>query len=172
MSEFSEGSWNGMVAHANADIENNDFPEFQSSESKAIVWASQRITELEQELATTKGQLREQVAYCERLLPLARRCLWIAYNWNDHNFDFTPEQYARQEADVRGISDFNAANKFLAERPSPLLVAEMQAEAVRDFADKVPQLADTACQESLIQSATAILARYYADNLIEQAKGE
>lgn len=47
---------------------------------------------------------------------LARQCLWIAYAWNDHNFEdaFT---YARKTAQQHGIKDFDEANEWLAAQP-------------------------------------------------------
>lgn len=44
---------------------------------------------------------------------LARRCLWIAYVWNDHNFDAC-HIYARQSAKKHGINSFEQAGRWLA----------------------------------------------------------
>jgi len=48
----------------------------------------------------------------EKLIALARRCLHLAYVWNDHNF---PEAHieAREQAQRLGINSFEAANEFL-----------------------------------------------------------
>lgn len=48
----------------------------------------------------------------EALVKLARRTLWIAYSWNDHNFEH-PLAYARQEASSLGIKSFEEANNWL-----------------------------------------------------------
>ncbi len=47
------------------------------------------------------------------LLSLARRCLWIAYVWNDHNFQRRPDQYAREQAQDLGINSFEEANAWI-----------------------------------------------------------
>ncbi len=47
---------------------------------------------------------------------LARRCLWIAYVWNDHNFRDAYE-YAREEAESHGITSFDEANEWLEAKP-------------------------------------------------------
>ncbi len=46
---------------------------------------------------------------------LARRCLWLAFCWNDHNFGPAHEE-ARKEALKHGIDSFDAANEWLAPR--------------------------------------------------------
>ena len=43
---------------------------------------------------------------------LARRCLWIAFCWNDHNFEAAHKE-ARKEAEKHGITSFDEANHFL-----------------------------------------------------------
>lgn len=48
---------------------------------------------------------------------LARRCLWLAFCWNDHNFGPAHEE-ARKEALKHGIDSFDAANEWLAAAPS------------------------------------------------------
>jgi hypothetical protein len=47
------------------------------------------------------------------LLKLARRCLWLAYVWNDHNFSDRPHKYAQDEAKALGINSFEDANVWL-----------------------------------------------------------
>ena len=48
---------------------------------------------------------------------MARRCLWLAFCWNDHNFGPAHEE-ARKEALKHGIDSFDAANEWLAAAPS------------------------------------------------------
>ena len=48
---------------------------------------------------------------------LARRCLWLAFCWNDHNFGPAHEE-ARKEALKHGIDSFDAANEWLAAAPA------------------------------------------------------
>lgn len=57
-----------------------------------------------------RDQIREEN---EKLQQLARRTLWIAYCWNDHNFEAAHLQ-ARKEAEAAGIHTFEEANAFLA----------------------------------------------------------
>lgn len=45
---------------------------------------------------------------------LARRCLWIAYCWNDHNFP-SAHIMARNEAQQHGIHSLEEANRWLTE---------------------------------------------------------
>jgi len=47
---------------------------------------------------------------------LARRCLWIAYVWNDHNFD-AAHKHALQTAEKCGIHSFDDANDWLMALP-------------------------------------------------------
>jgi hypothetical protein len=47
------------------------------------------------------------------LLALARRCLWIAYVWNDHNFVEDAHKYAKEEAEKCGIKSFEQSNDWL-----------------------------------------------------------
>jgi len=48
----------------------------------------------------------------EALVKLARRCLWLAYVWNDHNFD-AAHVCARKTAEDVGIESFEGANTWL-----------------------------------------------------------
>jgi hypothetical protein len=50
------------------------------------------------------------------LYKLARRCLWIAYVWNDHNFDYA-HKYARETAEECGVNSFDDANDWLMALP-------------------------------------------------------
>jgi len=54
----------------------------------------------------------EEVVLMNNLYDLARRTLWIAWNWNDHNFG-PAHNYAREEAIQQGIKSFEEANDFL-----------------------------------------------------------
>ena len=49
----------------------------------------------------------------QSLYDLARRCLHIAFVWNDHNFRDSPKEMARKEAAKYGIADMEAANAWL-----------------------------------------------------------
>jgi len=51
----------------------------------------------------------------EAVYALARKLLWIAYVWNDHNFDH-PYQIARKLAQEFGIESFDQANAWLTEQ--------------------------------------------------------
>lgn len=53
------------------------------------------------------------------LQQLAWRCLWLAYVWNDHNFDKRPAEYARDTAKSFGITSFEAAGDWLNKLPHP-----------------------------------------------------
>jgi hypothetical protein len=64
--------------------------------------AEQRIAELE------KNQ--------QAIQALARRTLWIAFCWNDHNFG-PAHLEARKEAERAGIDSFEAANRFIEAMP-------------------------------------------------------
>lgn len=51
----------------------------------------------------------------EAVYALARKLLWIAYAWNDHNFDH-PYKIARALAQEFGIESFDQANAWLDEQ--------------------------------------------------------
>lgn len=53
----------------------------------------------------------------EKLVVLARRTLWIAYCWNDHNFA-APETYATSDAKSKGFKDLKDANEWLSSLPN------------------------------------------------------
>lgn len=58
----------------------------------------------------------DQHAPCtEAVYSLARKLLWIAYVWNDHNFDH-PYQIARKLAQEFGIESVDQANAWLDEQ--------------------------------------------------------
>ena len=50
------------------------------------------------------------------LQALARRCLWIAYCWNDHNFK-EAYTYARLTAQKHGVHNFDEANEWITAQP-------------------------------------------------------
>lgn len=51
----------------------------------------------------------------EAVYVMARKLLWIAYVWNDHNFDH-PYKVAREMAQEFGIESFDQANAWLTEQ--------------------------------------------------------
>lgn len=55
---------------------------------------------------------RDGKASRDEAVKLARRTLWIAFNWNDHNFGPAHLQ-ARKEAEELGITTFEQANAWL-----------------------------------------------------------
>lgn len=75
------------------------------AESRALKAIRKERDALAEEVARLKQER-------EKLLPLARRTLWIAYSWNDHNFE-PPHLYAREEAESLGINSMDAGNEFL-----------------------------------------------------------
>lgn len=69
----------------------------------------------------TTEQMREYGRKCvaqaqpisdKALIALARRTLWLAYVWNDHNFD-AAHLYAKREAQQHGINSFDQAQAWL-----------------------------------------------------------
>lgn len=44
---------------------------------------------------------------------LIRRLMWIAFVWNDHNFEHTPQHYAREELEKIGVTNFDEAYDYL-----------------------------------------------------------
>lgn len=59
----------------------------------------------------------EGVGEPEATKSMARRLLWIAYSWNDHNFEAAHIE-ARKEAAKHGITNFDEANAWLAAPPA------------------------------------------------------
>jgi hypothetical protein len=56
----------------------------------------------------------------EILLKLARRALWTAFVFNDHNFqDTDPKRLALVDASLCGIDTFDDANRFLNGEETP-----------------------------------------------------
>lgn len=60
----------------------------------------------------TQARLKAMEAQIERLEPLARRCLHLAFVWNDHNFP-DADVMAMKEAKKAGIHTLEQANDFL-----------------------------------------------------------
>lgn len=62
-------------------------------------------------------RLREKLSDLEELAgdlySMARNQLWIAYIWNDHNYPYHPEKYARQAAQEVDIKNLDDANDFM-----------------------------------------------------------
>lgn len=57
---------------------------------------------------TSDVQMSEQ----DKLLALAKRCLFLAYVWNDYNFADAHIE-AREQAQRLGINNLEMANEFL-----------------------------------------------------------
>ena len=74
----------------------------------------QRIRELESELSESREQAERRLDTIDKLQPLARRVLWMAFVWNDHNFTH-PLDYAREEAKKAGLNSHEDAQKFLSD---------------------------------------------------------
>ena len=51
-----------------------------------------------------------------KLYALAKRTLWTAYVWNDHNFEH-PHKITRETCATADIKTFNEANEFLTNLP-------------------------------------------------------
>lgn len=83
--------------------------------------------ELVDRLTAERDALAAQV---EQLKPLARRCLWGAVNWNDHNFEPLHE-YCRKSAADAGVFTVDQANALLEQTPAKCL-AEIKAQAVEE----------------------------------------
>ena len=65
-----------------------------------------------QRIAAPVKQEAAPLAAPEGTYELARRCLWIAFTWNDHNFQ-APWKYARDEAAKFGITNIDQANAWI-----------------------------------------------------------
>lgn len=74
----------------------------------------ERIRQLEAELAEGREQADGRLDAIDKLQPLARRALWMAFVWNDHNFTH-PLDYAREEAKKAGLNSREDAKKFLSD---------------------------------------------------------
>lgn len=123
----------------------------------AWVEQSDRIAELEREKA-------ELVAWVEALKPLARRCLWGAISWNDHNFE-PLHKYCRESAKEAGIFTVDQANALL-ESPTQCL-NQIKAEAVIEAIDAHKNNVLTFEFNTVIRTTDLIK---YANQLRQQAK--
>ena len=77
----------------------------------------------------TKADYLALIAQVEVLKPLARRCLWGAINWNDHNFE-PLHKYCRDSAKEAGVSTIDQANALLEATPTQCL-REIQADSFK-----------------------------------------
>lgn len=101
-------------------------------ESVGLSPALQTVGELKAFEAGAEWQARAALAQSERVPEavrdaLARRCLWLAFCWNDHNFGPAHEE-ARKEALKHGIDSFEAANEWLAAAPAHQAERQAQGE--------------------------------------------
>ena len=60
----------------------------------------------------------------KKALPLARRNCWLAYVWNDHNFEAAHKE-ARSECARLGITSFDSANEHLADAEEAIKKVEV-----------------------------------------------
>ncbi len=65
-----------------------------------------------QTIAAMEARIEQLEARAAERDALARRCLWLAFVWNDHNFG-PAHLEARKEAESHGITSFEAANSWL-----------------------------------------------------------
>lgn len=77
--------------------------------SREPYWAANRVQEGEkaiEQLATLKRQRDMLLGAMNTFTPAIDRVLWIALNWNDHNFDHEViRKKAREAAGALGIPD-------------------------------------------------------------------
>lgn len=119
----------------------------------------------------------------EVLKPLARRCLWGAFVWNDHNFDHL-QNFCKGEAIRAGIENIEQANAFIDATPAQCLAArdaEIKAQAVEEYCASfesmcVNQLDDNDLSQEIIDGWKAgimdcrIAGRKYANQIRQAAK--
>ena len=91
--------------------------------------------DLAQENQSMKAKCDALAAQVAVLTPLARRCLWGAFNWNDHNFE-PLHMYCRASAAEVGIFTVDQANAFLEKTPQQHL-AEIRAESALKSFDSI-----------------------------------
>ena len=89
---------------------------------------AERVEEIAHDAQMEIDGLRAQV---ELLKPLARRCLWGAVNWNDHNFE-PLYKYCRKSAADAGVFTVDQANALLEQTPAHFLT-EVKAQAATEF---------------------------------------
>lgn len=87
-------------------------------------------TEIKAALGITPPVVSDDVA---KLLTLARRTMWIALCWNDHNFD-EYHKYAKADTEGAGFTDVAQANAWLEKMEAALSVDVGAIEAERDKA--------------------------------------
>lgn len=91
-----------------------------------------QVATLERAIQALRAERDALAAQVERLTPLARRCIWGALVWNDHNFGDL-RGCLKEETHKAGILDIDEANGFLAATPQQHL-AKIRAEVVEVFA--------------------------------------
>jgi len=87
----------------------------------------QHCKPLDNRLEVAERRVAELEKHQQAIQALARRTLWIAYCWNDHNFGPAHVE-ARKEAERFGIDGFHAANAFIEEMPDIKAMREGEAE--------------------------------------------
>ena len=76
-------------------------------------WLDSECAKKSKQLETELAALKAKAVIPEKARDaLARRCLWIAYVWNDINF-LDAKKYAKKEAESHGITSFDEANEWL-----------------------------------------------------------
>ena len=80
--------------------------------------------------------LRESLAQPDPMVlhKLACRCLWIAYVWNDHNFD-EAFKYAKRTAEECGVHSFDDANDWLNSLPQKKEWVGLTKEELQEISD-------------------------------------
>jgi len=124
--------------------------------------------DLEEILRTPAAQGIDLHAPCtEAVYALARKLLWIAYVWNDHNFD-AAHKVALKLAQEFGIESFDQANDWLTEQAKLIDASPAPAAPGIDLAD----LADTWVRSNpdpkmTVRQALNMCARSLRDALID-----
>jgi hypothetical protein len=116
------GPWNDVPECV---VVESDWPNYQDTWSDIQAVSEGRFAP-RAELQAERDALAAQV---EVLKPLARRCLWGAVNWNDHNFD-SLHKYCRKSAAEAGVFTVDQANALLESTPAECL-NQIKAEAGR-----------------------------------------
>ena len=71
------------------------------------------LEEAEEKILQLEQQLLEANARIDRFWPLARQLMWIAYVWNDHNYDSDVLRIIRTTCQAQNINSFSDVNKFI-----------------------------------------------------------
>jgi len=96
-----------------AELDKCDCPKFDCPKCKQPEQEpSYKMPEANRELTASESKMIYSSIPYESVYALARRCLWIAYVWNDHNFDSAHVE-AKREAEKQGITNLDEANDFL-----------------------------------------------------------